>query len=363
MTRDDDSSTALDRFGNSNTTETKPSRFGFNSSFSTSGSISASTKSSPTSQPDSDASISTTSSSSNAKMFGPFDTELSWPDRSMASVALSPYSPLALRSLPQPVPSDAPSNLDASIFTFEDAFEDLLAVSQGQPLPAIDVRYEQRKLLRSMFPEGEPAYFWLRRLKSQGLLDMPGPSQLLAQVADSNWDYFHRELDRRAANVWRAVAGEDSRNSRDVLEDDDSFHDSFRESAESEHLRRRRNGPDHFDDFFSSIQSSFSNSQSSWDSFVKSMTDSPSTSLEKPQQDKSLDKSQEVTKDEYVDRFGYLHSKVTVKTLDEDGNQIGSQTHYTVHPADKQSDEPKNGDKSGIHADGRVETKAGWLWK
>ncbi|KAF7544625.1 hypothetical protein G7Z17_g9809 [Cylindrodendrum hubeiense] len=360
MTRDDDSSsTALDRFGNSSNTDSKPARFGFNSSFSTSGSISASTKSS-SAQSDSDP----TSSSSNASMFGPVDTELSWPDRSMASVALSPYSPLALRSLPQPVPNDAPSNLDPSVFTFEDAFEDLLAVSQGQPLPAISARYEQRKLLRAMFPDGEPAYFWLRRLKSQGILDMPSPGQLLAQVADTNWDYFHRELDRRAVNAWRAVTGEDSRDSRRVFEDDDSSPHSFRESPESEHVRRRRNEPEHFDDFFSSVQSSFSNSQSSWDTFVKSITDNPSTSLAKSQQDRSLDKSQEVIKDEYVDRFGYLHSKVTVKTLDEDGNQIGSQTHYTVRPADKQSDESKDGDdKSGINAKGSVETKAGWLWK
>ncbi|KAH7144618.1 hypothetical protein B0J13DRAFT_525981 [Dactylonectria estremocensis] len=295
-------------------------------------------------------------------MSGPFETELSWPDRSMASVALSPYSPIALRSLPQPVPSDAPSNLDASIFTFEDAFEDLLTVSRGQPLPDISARYDQRKLLRSMFPDGEPAYFWLRRLKSQHLLDLPGPSQFLAQVADSNWDYFHRELDRRAANIWRAVTGEDSRTSRDFSENDDRLPHSIPESAESEYSHRRRREPDHFDDFFSSIQSSFSNSQSSWDTFVKPITDGPSTSLEKLRQDKALDKKEEVTKDEYVDRFGYLHSTITVKTLDEDGTQIGSETHYTVRPADKQPGE-SNDDKSGIHAQGRVQTKTGWLWK
>ncbi|KPM37593.1 hypothetical protein AK830_g8946 [Neonectria ditissima] len=355
MTRDDSSQ------GN------QPSRFGFNSSFSTSGSVSASTKAS-SNQLGADPSITTTTSSlsADADTVGPFHMEISRPNISMASMALSPYSPLTLRSLPQPVPSDVPSNLDASIFTFEDAFEDLLAVSQGQPLPEITARHDQRKLLRSMFPDGEPAFFWLRRLKSQGLLDMSSPSQLLAQAADANWDYFHRELDRRAANVWRAVAGEDARESRDIFDDDDNFPGSFRENPASEPLRRRRE-PDHFDDFFSSIQSSFSNSQSSWDSFVKSITDSPSTSLDKPQEDRALDKNQEVIKDEYVDRFGYLHSKVTVKTFDEDGNQIGTQTHYSFRPADKpvdnSKDEDKDEDKSGIHAEGRVETKTGWLWK
>ncbi|KAK7403187.1 hypothetical protein QQX98_011051 [Neonectria punicea] len=349
MTRDDSSQS------------NPPSRFGFNSSLSTSGSFSASSKAS-SNQPDSNPSITTTSLSADTDTVEPFHMEISRRNLSMASMTLSAYSPLTLRSLPQPVPSDIPSNLDSSIFTFEDAFEDLLAVSQGQPLPDITVRHDQRKLLRSMFPDGEPAYFWLRRLRSQGLLDMPSPSQVLAQAADANWDYFHRELDRRAANVWRAVAGEDSRDSRDIFDDDDNFPGSFRENP-----RRRHREPDHFDDFFSSIQSSFSNPQSSWDSFVKSITDGPSTPIDKVQHDGVVDKNQEVTKDEYVDRFGYLHSKITVKTLDEDGNQIGTQTHYSFRPADKPSgdfkDDSKDEDKSGIHAEGRVETKTGWLWK
>ncbi|KAK7429540.1 hypothetical protein QQZ08_003919 [Neonectria magnoliae] len=352
MTRDDSSQS------------NPPSWFGFNSSLSTSGSISASSKAS-SNPPDLNPSTTTTSLSADTDTVGPFHMEISRPSLSMASMTLSPYSPLTLRSLPQPVPSDVPSNLDASIFTFEDAFEDLLAVSQGQPLPEITARHDQRKLLRSMFPDGEPAYFWLRRLKSQGLLDMSSPSQLLAQAADANWDFFHRELDRRAANVWRAVVGEDPRDSRDIFDDDDNFPGSFRDSPVL--ASRRHREPDHFDDFFSSIQSSFSNSQSSWDSFVKSITEGPSTSLDKAQHDRAVDKNHEVTKDEYVDRFGYLHSKTTVKTLDEDGNQIGSQTHYSFRPADKPSDDSKNdskdGDKSGIHAEGRVETKTGWLWK
>lgn len=291
-------------------------------------------------------------------MFDPFSLEMWWPDRSLASLALSSqYSPLNLHHLSQPVPRDAPSNIDASIFTFEDAFEDLLAMSQGQPLPEIDARYEQRKLLRSMFPESEPPFFWLRRLKSQGLLEMPEPRHWLRQ-AESTWDQFHHELDRRAANVWRAATGEDSRNTRNVYDDVDDFPETFRERSEA---RQRRREPDHFDDFFSSIRSSFSESQSSWDNFVKSFHDSP---LDKFQQEK-YDRNQETAKDEYVDRFGYLHSKVTVKMLDEDGNQIGSQTHYTVRPAEKQDGESKHhdDDKSGIQSSAKVETKTGWFWK
>ncbi|KAI5457876.1 hypothetical protein BGZ63DRAFT_320652, partial [Mariannaea sp. PMI_226] len=276
------------------------------------------------------------------------------------SLALSPhYSPLNLHYLSQPVPRDAPSNVDSSIFTFEDAFEDLLAVSQGQPLPDIAQRYEQRKLLRSMFPQGEPADFWLRRLKSQGLLEIPKPSQFVQQ-AESNWDNFHRELDRRATNVWRAVSGDDFQKPRDPYEDADDFPETIRQRSEAEAAQRHRE-PDHFDDFFSAIRSSFAESQSSWDNFVKSFHDAPTDAAHQ----EKLEKNQEVVKDEYVDRFGYLHSKVTIKTLDEQGNQIGSQTHYTVRPAETKDDQSKENDddKSGIQASGKIETKAGWFWK
>ncbi|KAI0005692.1 hypothetical protein F4779DRAFT_42922 [Xylariaceae sp. FL0662B] len=48
----------------------------------------------------------------------------------------SPYSPLHLQHLPQPRPRDAPAN-DPCRFTFRDAFEDLLTVNSGLPLPDI----------------------------------------------------------------------------------------------------------------------------------------------------------------------------------------------------------------------------------
>ncbi|KAJ4322293.1 hypothetical protein N0V84_004885 [Fusarium piperis] len=311
-------------------------------------------------------------------MFGPFEIEFGWPnERSMASMALSSYSPLALRDMPQPRPSDAPSNLDASIFTFEDAFEDLLAVSQGQPLPDITTRYEQRKLLRSMFPTGEPAWFWMRRLRSQGLLEDSGPSQWM-KSANHNWEQFHRELDRRAANVWRAAMGEeedrqdriDDSSRREQKDEDEGFHGHNPLLEDSEQHRQRRREPDNFDEFFDSVQSSFSDAQSTWDSFVKSVTEGHPSSFDKRQQsDKPAeDEKRVVTKNEYVDRFGYLHSKTTVKTLDEEGNEIGSETHYTVRPAEKdekkaESSEQAKDEGSGIKAEGRLETKTGWFWK
>ena len=152
-------------------------------------------------------------------MLAPLDLGFDWPsEQGMAAIAHSSYSPLALRDIPQPKPNDAPSDLDTSIFTFEDAFEDLLAVSQGQPLPDIRSRYEQRKLLRSLFPTGEPAYFWLRRLRSQGLLEESTPTRLMKSITEKNWERFHQELDRSAQAVWRAALGEDED------EDSSNFH-------------------------------------------------------------------------------------------------------------------------------------------
>ncbi|KAJ3533757.1 hypothetical protein NM208_g7843 [Fusarium decemcellulare] len=347
MGRDDSSSSGIfDRFfsGESENSSASSKSSGLNCKGSLSTSTPTSASIGASSQP-----LDPNSTTTRSTMFGPFEIDFGWPsDRSMASVALSSYSPLALRDMPQPRPSDVPSNLDASIFTFEDAFEDLLAVSHGQELPDITTRYEQRKLLRSMFPSGEPAWFWLRRLNSQGLLEDSGPGQLMKSAANYNWDQLHRELDRRAAAVWRAAMGEQDREEgfgdfsrRERKAEDDDFHGHNPLLEDSEQNRRPRRKPDHFDDLFSSIQSSFSSAQSTWDSFVKSINEAPPLVL----------------------------CKTTVKMLDEEGNEIGSQTHYTVRPAEK-DEQPKggkyqgqDGEGSGIKAEGRLETKTGWFWK
>ncbi|KAF4446051.1 hypothetical protein F53441_10275 [Fusarium austroafricanum] len=327
-------------------------------------------------------------------MFGPLDLGFTGSSkRNMVSVVFSPYSPLALRDIPQPKPNDAPSDIDTSIFTFEDAFEDLLAVSQGQQLPDIRSRYEQRKLLRSMFPTGEPGYFWMRRLRSQGLLEEFEPVKLIKSLANSNWEQFHEELDRRAQEVWRAALGGED-------DEDGTLEESRREHALSSHprndestclkkdnqtrndiedlrdgLHRHRNlqrEANNFDDLFSAIQSSFADSQSPWDSFMKLITEDHPAPLNREQkrlQKSTSDEKQLVTKDEYVDQFGYLHTKTLVKTLDADGNEIGSHSHYTVRPAQKENESAQTEEKgrenqdSGLKVDGSIETKTGWFWK
>jgi hypothetical protein len=86
-------------------------------------------------------------------------------------------------------------------------------------------------------------------------------------------------------------------------------------------------------------------------------------------QEPESDEKQVVSKDEYVDRFGYLHTKTLVKTLDENGNEIGSHSHYTVRPAQKDDEnarigeQHKKGQESGFKATGNLDIKKGWFWK
>ncbi|OAQ83896.1 hypothetical protein VFPBJ_02663 [Purpureocillium lilacinum] len=306
-------------------------------------------------------------------------------------ISSASYSPSALRHLPQPVPNDLPPDLDSSVFTFEDAFEDLLAVSQSQPLPDITAKYDQRRLLRQMFPNGEPTWFWMRRLQSQGLVESPSRGRFFRALRP-DWDGFHRELDRRAAEVWRGATGGSGDEDDDDEDAGDLFHEIGRafkqiergfsdegravsqDTPEADDVSQRRDWrhPDTFDDLFSSISSSFAHGQKSWETFLKTIADQ-SAALEK-RKDASLadgDTKQVETRDEYVDRFGYLHSTVTRKTLDKDGNEIGRETYVTMRPAEKSAPEQHQLDnypKEELdHAEGAADengkNKSGWFWK
>ncbi|OTA07384.1 hypothetical protein A9Z42_0082720 [Trichoderma parareesei] len=335
------------------------------------------------------------------------------------SVASWPYSPLNLRHLKQPVPNDLPPQCDPSVFTFEDAFEDLLAVSQGRPLPDIKDRYNQRQLLRQMFSKGEPTWFWLRRLESQGLLRRPTRDELyrprnfgllegddddeasadwgLSRAGWSDWARLHEELDRKAAEVWsRAAASEKAGNGFF-----DEVHQLFKQLEDSFHGRENRphkddhpgshqkSLPDHFDDLFSSLSSSFAEGHKTWDAFVKSITESTTKTDNKPvstdsrevaslppstSEEKVYDNGikEVVTRDEKVNSFGYLSTTVTKKTYDKNGNEIGTETHFSMRPADRLHKVDARGnseanviERADTDADDQQtqDKKSGWFWK
>lgn len=268
-------------------------------------------------------------------MFGPTGFHPRWADSTdwhstpqpldsqVRSIIWSPtYSPLSLRSLPQPVPKDLPEGAE-SLFTFEDAFEDLLTVSQGQPLPNIYEKLGQRKLLKQVFPAGEPSHCWLRRLESQGLLrwrsetmhepdNEPPKPRHVPDPKPHDWDTLHSELARRRAEVWDAEPRDISKRgeppglldlakvSLDLIKAHPELENRFEEMNRKmfEEIFGRRtearrgvdpsgneynesdraapktaeeNYPKTFDEWFDQVQNFQTGGRSSWDAFKKSL--------------------------------------------------------------------------------------------
>lgn len=79
-----------------------------------------------------------------------------------------------------------------------------------------------------------------------------------------------------------------------------------------------------------------------------------------------------VTRDEKVNSFGYLTTTITKKTYDRNGNEIGTETHFTMRPADTTQNVRAldNNDVNVIErADADTDNqqaqdkKSGWFWK
>ena len=290
----------------------------------------------------------------------------------------SPYSPTRLRHLPQPVPNDLPEGCDASLFTFEDAFEDLLAVTNDRPLPDIRQVYEQKKLLKHMFPQGEPAWFWFRRLQASGLL---APAW---QTADhqSNWDKLHEELAQKSEEFEkRRLDGELSEAPQKILKDviDTGGKlvqqiakemDGVRRSWDtSQQDRQARDGPDNFDELFGSLQNWAESGKNSWDSFMKTIVES-TASMEKPGHStmSTFETNLESHTKEYVDEDGNRCFKITQTKRDREGNVVARETQTFISPPSRKSiehrrsdeyDEDDEDDKLYREQGKRV----GWFWK
>lgn len=141
--------------------------------------------------------------------------------------------------------------------------------------------------------------------------------------------------------------------------------------------QEKRDGPDNYDELYDSQKSTFSEGQRTWDTFRKLVTDNSdadantaenahtgkrvrtrqSTPITAGGGDENTNNQTE-TREEYVDRWGYLHSTVKRTTVDSDGNEIGTETHVNIRPAseeEKSRTELNNGPEEG---DGN-----GWFWK
>ena len=295
------------------------------------------------------------------------------PNWTLSTLAFTPYSPLALRHLPQPKPNGLPPHLDSSIFTFEDAYEDLLVMSLGMPLLGIMDKYKLKQDHLKVFPRGEPPYNWIGRMRTLGFLNFKpqsvssqyyglGPWPNMPGMLEPPTDFGRRGYGNESneASDWttdllsQIQEGLARLGGRDVTKEQDDQLQSQRE-------------PRHFDDLFSAIDSAFASGRSSWDALIKSITENQSDGQEtqlpaKPTE--SQDERETVTRSEYVDRFGYLHTKVYTKKLDSEGNKIGTATSYSIRPADKQSDESKADSEEQQEADDSdPRKKKGWFWK
>lgn len=298
---------------------------------------------------------------------------------SVGEVALSSYSPSALTHLRQPVPSDLPPHLDAGVFTFHDAFEDLLAVSQGRPLSDIDSRYQQSRMLRQMYPNGEPTWLWISRLQSQGLIGTPHGSSIL-RASQAGWDELQRGLEEGADALWRSLR-DDPKNREAAAQVGQVFRElreqfggSGETSSGSLESKNKNGEPDDFDELYSAIKSAYANGQGAWDTFKKTMNEDVPRRMdeferqmeekfkEKPSPystEKTANKNEKETKSEWVDVFGYKHTTIKRKTYDENGREIDSSTFITVAPVEKEpSDAIENSDNNKTSD----KKKTGWFW-
>lgn len=315
----------------------------------------------------------------------------------LASLLFSSYSPANLRRLPQPVPNDLPSHLDSSIFTFEDAFEDLLIVSQGDPLPDIKHKYCNRMLTRRIFPQGEPMWSWLRRLEISGHLSTD-PSE--CQQDRSDWGDFRRELDKNAqawkcekpspeglsigeaVHHFRGLFGELERISGNIeklfnegnvekvlIEAERRLDQHHSEPAkQTEQGRDRSSEPDTFEEFFANVHSTHESGQRSWDSFMKAISDSYNTSGNSQKPVSKLETQVVESREEHIDKYGYVHRKVTRRQVDNEGNEVSRSTTYQMRP--KLADErcgDQNWEREHVNvgedvSDGEKTRKHGWFW-
>ncbi len=291
---------------------------------------------------------------------------------SVGEIALSSYSPAALTHLRQPVPSDLSPHLDASVFTFQDAFEDLLAVSQGHPLPDIDSRYQQSRMLRQMYPHGEPTWLWIGRLQSQGLVRTPRGSSIL-RASQAGWDQLQKGLEEGAEDLWRSLR-EDPKNRAAVAEAGKVFkelRDQFAGCSNSSSHAKNENGePDDFDELYSAIKSAYADGQGAWDAFKKTLNEDVPRRMDEferrmeekfnktPTSTETANTNEKETRSEWVDAFGYKHTTIKRKTYDENGKEIGSSTSITIKPAENNpADAIENSD--GTDTDKK---KTGWFW-
>ena len=332
----------------------------------------------------------------------------------------SRYSPLLLATLPdQPCPRDLPEWMDPGMFTYLDAFEDLLAQSEGRPMMDLQTRYEMNIYLAGMWPRGEHPLAWYSRLESQNLSEafsrylrgnqytparVDDPAELLTE--DDQEKLGHEAA--QEANIERAetpsrpsprheelgvqtgLFGELDKAFKElgkVLEDEiSSFGQRRRPREDRPKTDSDGEAPKTEADLYDTVRSAYYDAERSLSTFVKSFTDgkwrfepwgddAKAGGTNAPSEEVREDKSGKTvtSTNEYVDAFGNLHSKTEVRRTDWDGNVVATETHYFVRPApqtrkveqEPQEERPREEppEKARRGQDEKQDGKDGWFWK
>ena len=166
----------------------------------------------------------------------------------------SPYSPLRLQGLRPPAPRDAPAGT-ADQYSFRDAFEDLLVVGAGQPLPALPPRRpgpDPPRLLGPSWAQAVPALLAppLASLRRDGewvdFADGVSPAAWAAQLERRGlWtSYFPAQaFAADASRIVRQVTSEPVRAELGPAEAERHVQFLIRESAMRDEEKAERFGP------------------------------------------------------------------------------------------------------------------------
>ncbi|KAI1419963.1 hypothetical protein F5Y12DRAFT_788626 [Xylaria sp. FL1777] len=121
----------------------------------------------------------------------------------------SPYSPLNLQHLNQPTPRDAPRACEG-LFTFRDAFEDLLVAGSGEPLPTSrTIGWKRCWRGNHCFPRNDVhAAQWVSGLGGLGLWDAyftleTGTGKRMSR---DDWDRFQKRMKYHEAPPFASVS-------------------------------------------------------------------------------------------------------------------------------------------------------------
>jgi hypothetical protein len=296
----------------------------------------------------------------------------------------SPYSPLNLRNLPQPLPKDSDSTPENNVFTYEDAFEDLLAVSMGKPMMDLQSRSSMRKLLSQMFPTGEPVSFWIQRLNSQGLLKSPflprdsiefsGPMSWRGQFQDDSFGPAQDRLRIEGDSPNQHVENTNGNTVPGLFSQLDQLFrhfDSKIERGSSKESTASQRDPDSFEEMYQTLESAFSEGQRSLSSLLSLLkvasNDFPTTSQLPSHTLKGATDNQVESFEEHTDDAGNHHTKKTVRTLDANGREIACQTEYTMRSPGLSTLNDANGNPQPVdqtsQKDDTAARKSSWYWK